>query len=99
MEVEWRGQMYEVTCTEAPHFDPLQIFMTTSQVAPDPLSPLTYSFSIPSNQLEKRSLHAYLACKMPALLGYSFVGGDIEYTKKAVKCSFSFVPLNADLTP
>lgn len=99
LELEWRGQLYEVTCTEAPLYDPLQVHTSASQVAPEPLTPLTYSFSFPLKHVDKGSFHTYVAGKLPALLGCTFVGGDIEYTRKAVHCSFSFVPLNSDLTP
>jgi RNase H-like domain found in reverse transcriptase/Reverse transcriptase (RNA-dependent DNA polymerase)/Integrase zinc binding domain/PHD-finger/Integrase core domain len=99
MELDWRGQRYAVTCTEAPPYDPLYMHTSAAQVAPDPLSPLTYSFSFPSRHVEKASLHAYIVGKLPTLLGCTFLGGDIEYTRKAVKCAFSFVPLNSDLSP
>lgn len=99
MEMEWRGQQYEVTCTEVPAYDPLQMFSHERTVTTDPLAPLTYSFSLPIHAVNKGHMLACLSSNIPALFSCTFIGGDVKYTKTTVNCSFTFVPLNSELTP
>lgn len=96
LDVNWRGQLWEATCTEAPEWDPLYF------MAPDPevsASPVNYSFTLPTARVDKANVASYMSTQLPVLLGHTLVEGSVEHTRKDVKCSFTFVPLNSELTP
>jgi hypothetical protein len=99
-DLDWKGTPYEVTCSEAPTYDPLNMFSYNTVTDVPTSKPLTLNFSFSTRGRKQSSLLSQFSSKIPALFGCTFTGGTIEYTKRhRVNCSFAFVPLNNELTP